>query len=253
MSHHFIRSFKRSFLCTAALLGVLFFLVSSGYAQEDDGGVLPGANSTNPSGGGGSGSSTQSAAYIVHLYNHGEGWVPIPLDPGAARLWIAGEMSEFVELKIDEVSVEEATVSAMTHYPILASQPSSSEVVMQGDARIELHQLLKTRLLAAPLAAGRTTLLLLHEYIPGQSMDRLQDVVSGEVVPAQFLFLGDIPSLDLGVFSEVVSRHGSPSSVLAATWVFLSVDASGALHISAVRASSDVQTLEMVTGKSLSL
>jgi hypothetical protein len=222
MIPHTMTNPTRKTLPTAIAAALVLVLAGApAHAQDgDDDGVLPKQNNGGSTGNTG-GSSNNTAPGMLGLSGTAGSDV---LEAARARLVFAAAVGP---LMVDtEAAPEEATFASSGSISF-AIDDTTAEV--QGDGLLLLQAGLTQQLVAAPDALARVALIVAHEA--GADVAAL---LSGAQAPSLVLAVGDLPALDLAKAQAAVGRHEAQLPGLAVSVVFLSVDASGQLHASAV-------------------
>ncbi len=159
------------------------------------------------------------------------------LDPAEARL-VASDLDGTISV---ETGVEPADAMFVTTGQ-LDLHATDAAVSLQGAGEVVLDPGIGVTLEAAPESLGRLTLLVVH----AADAD-LHALLSGAVAPVALVPAGDLASVDLGAFQNLVTAHASGLAGLHVTVVDLSFDLQVHLHVAAVRFAPEGAPIEFVT------
>ena len=113
-------------------------------------------------------------------------------------------------------------------------------VRLQAEGSLMLADGYSIKLQAAPQAAARTTVLIVH----ADSVS-LSSLIGGAGGPMYVLGLGDFASADLGVLQGLVEQHAQALAGFAVSLVDVSLDVHGDVHIAAARFTTDAGPIEI--------
>lgn len=229
------RFHRPSLLRLASSAAVALLVASGGVSAQnnDDDGVLPGK------GGSGSSSSVSSTA-AVSLTVAGE-VVGTELDAGMAQIVIdvTGDL-EFVLPGESESADVDTQGMALPVEQVTSDGTGVGSIRFQGRANLNLPEGMDATMHAATGATLRRAALMIDA-----GSRPVDDYLDGHALPPMLDVVGDVPSLSLRQFREIVSSYGESHPGLFVTWVFVSADAQGNMRLVAVRAQTDGIGLEI--------
>lgn len=217
----------------------LALLLATGGAvaqDNDDDGVLPGKGGKSGMGGTG-GQQAATAAPAVDLVVAGE--VVDAVIDGTRALVAVDVTGDLVVVPPNEADQADVDTKGMA-LPVEMIDDGTGSLRFQGEADVVLPDGAAATAHAAPAASLTMAAIMVDDgSVP------VDDYLDGQAVPPVLDVLGDVPSLDLRHFRELVSHYGEDYPGLYVTWVFASTDAQGALQLLAVRARTDGTDLEI--------
>jgi hypothetical protein len=204
---------------TGSLAVGVAILASALVAQNNDnGGILPGKP-----GGGTTANTANGHDGVLAVSGQLEG---TSIDAALPALQISNYGYSAVGLALG-VSDEEAEFLAES--VVVAEQLPTGGLQLQGNGTLNPEIGLQLGLHAASQALVRSAFL-----VGSPAGASLESVLSGATAPFALLAMGDLPSLDLAVFNDLLIKHAQPDAPFRVSVVFLSVDASGVLRHAAV-------------------
>lgn len=159
------------------------------------------------------------------------------MDPAEARL-VASDLDgqTLVDLGADPA---DAMFVMTGQTDVVADEQGVS---LQGAGSVVPQTGFSLALEAAPEALGRLTLLVLH---PADA--DLHTLLAGGVAPVAVVAMGDLASVDLVAFQNLVGAHAEALAGLDVSLVDVSLDTQGELRVSAAAVSPLGEPIEFIT------
>ncbi len=219
-------------LCAGALL-LLSGLVAA--QDNDDTGVLPYTGTAGGSGGS-SAASAASAGAVVGVSTTIEA---AEVDPTVARVRVSmadGQLATIAE----GVPADQATLVALPGTAV-AEQVAGS-VLLQGEGELVASQAQPMTFEHAEQALLRRTFLVLDDGHVG-----LGELLAGKAQLLHVEAVGAADDVSVQGLASLVESHASELAGLRVTLAYVSLDASGLIHVSALGVTVDSGVLEIVT------